>query len=318
MNSIIFPIDRPVIVVVGPTAIGKTALSLKISGRYDCEIVSLDSMQVYRYMDIGTAKASPEEQKRVVHHLIDVVNPDEHYDADQFVTDALEAIHDIHCRGKIPLVTGGTGLYLRALTEGFFDVKIDNPELRQKLYEKLEKEGRSKLHEELSLCDSKMADKIHTNDTHRLIRGLEIYHSTGKSWSQHIDEQLAGSKEERFTKILQIGLTCDREVLYERINKRTQMMLRAGLRDEVEKLLKMGYGRELKPMQAIGYRHMIGHLLDYWTVEETERLLARDTRRYAKRQYTWFRKSDIEWFDVDSEELILKRIDAFQDDHSLV
>lgn len=311
MNSDIFPLKKPVIALVGPTAIGKTELSLEIAEKFNCEIISLDSMQVYRYMDIGTAKASTEERRRVVHHLLDIVDPDEHYDASKYVTDALDAIQAVHSQEKMPLITGGTGLYLRALISGLFEIEAGDEQLREKLHQKLSRIGSSKLHEELDLIDSNIAQKIHKNDTHRLIRALEIYYSTGINWSTHIDEQLQSKQQPRFERLCTIGLTTDREKLYKRINERTTGMLRAGLLEEVQKLLSMGYHRELKSMQSIGYRHMIEHLLDSVSYAETERLLARDTRRYAKRQYTWFRKSKVEWLDVDNKNKVYQAIDVF-------
>jgi tRNA dimethylallyltransferase len=302
---------KPIIVVVGPTAIGKTNLSLAIAEKYNCEIVSLDSMQVYRYMDIGTAKVSIEEQQRVPHHLIDVVNPDEHYDANCFVNDTLNALRDIYSRDRVPLITGGTGLYLKALLEGLFDGVTNNPELREKLRQRLDQEGSSKLHKELEIIDPESAVKIHLNDSHRLLRALEIYYNTGKTWTEHINRQAKNKNKSQFENILKIGLTCERDALYKRINRRTSLMLEAGLREEVLELLKQGYGRDLKPMQAIGYRHMIEHLLDMSPISETESLLARDTRRYAKRQYTWFKKMNVDWVDVSETEKIYGKIDAF-------
>ncbi|MBM9602839.1 tRNA (adenosine(37)-N6)-dimethylallyltransferase MiaA [Desulfopila inferna] len=310
MTSSKFPIKAPVIVLVGPTAIGKTALSLEIADRFGCEIVSLDSMQIYRHMDIGTAKVSPQEREHTTHHLIDVVNPDEHYDASDYVRDALEAIVGIHQRKKIPVVTGGTGLYLRALIEGLFKSGASFPELREELHRRLETEGSSKLHEELLSKDRITAQKIHKNDTHRLIRALEIYHGTGKSWSDHIAGHAREKGKIRFEHIIRLGLTCERELLYRRINERTSLMLRQGLREEVLKLLAH-YHRDLKSMQSIGYRHMAEHLLDGTPIEKTEELLARDTRRYAKRQYTWFKKMNIEWFETASHRKIITRIQNF-------
>jgi tRNA dimethylallyltransferase len=304
-------LKKPVIVIVGPTAIGKTKLSLAIAEKYNCEIISLDSMQVYRYMDIGTAKVSVEEQQMVRHHLIDIVDPDEHYDANCFVEDTLKALSGIYSRGRIPLITGGTGLYLKALLEGLFEGDANNPELREKLRVRLHHEGSSKLHDELTLIDCNSAIKIHVNDTHRLLRALEIYYATGKTWTEHLEKQAEKKKKPYFENLLKIGLTCDRNTLYERINRRTSVMLQSGLREEVLGLLEKGYGRDLKPMQAIGYRHMIEHLLDLNPIAETESLLARDTRRYAKRQYTWFKKMDIDWVDVSQEESIYAKIDAF-------
>ncbi|MBW6521595.1 MAG: tRNA (adenosine(37)-N6)-dimethylallyltransferase MiaA [Desulfoarculaceae bacterium] len=302
------PIEHPVLVLVGPTAIGKTELSLQLAEHFGCEIVSVDSMQVYRFMDIGTAKVSIEERVRIPHHLIDVVDPDEEYDAASFVRDALQAINQIHARGRVPLLTGGTGLYLRALIDGLSSGIGQFPEIREQLQQRLALSGSKVMHEELMRCDRYSGERIHKNDTHRLLRALEIYQATGKPWSEHIRRHQR-QKTSRFSNILQIGLTCDRDLLYRRIDLRTNRMLGSGLEEEVRGLIARGYSPQLKSMQAIGYRHMNNYLQDIWDMEETERLLARDTRRYAKRQYTWFGAiPGLEWFDVLDQEGIAKRV----------
>lgn len=303
-------IERPCLVLVGPTAIGKTDFSLALARQYDCEIVSVDSMQVYRHMDIGTAKASLRERSEIPHHLIDIVDPDEDYDAVRFGIDALKAIRDIHSRDKIPLLTGGTGLYLRALFEGLFPgVPVDD-DIREILKGRLHKEGSSKLHDELSLCDSISADRIHLNDSQRILRALEVFYASGVPLSEHIVTHKNKAQGVRFKNILQIGLTTDREILYQRINRRCEVMLESGLEDEVRKLLSMGYSRKLKAFGSIGYRHIINYIDGHWTEEETVRLLARDTRRYAKRQYTWFSKLDeLRWFDVDNKQKNIQAVD---------
>ena len=305
------PIDNPVLVLVGPTAIGKTELSLRLAEQFGCEIVSIDSMQVYRFMDIGTAKVSKEERARIPHHLIDVVDPDQEYDAACFVRDAATAIKKIHEKGRVALLTGGTGLYLRALLDGLSSGIGHFPEIREQLQQRLTRDGAEKLHEELLQCDRISAKRIHVNDSHRLLRALEIYQATGKSWSEHILTHQR-QKEPRFSNILHIGLTCDRDLLYQRIDRRTSLMLNSGLEQEVKGLIARGYSPELKSMQAIGYRHMNNYLNNVWDMPETKRLLARDTRRYAKRQYTWFAVSpDLEWFDVQDHPAIIKRIDSW-------
>ncbi len=306
-------ISQPLLVLVGPTAIGKTALSLMLAKRYDCEIVSLDSMQVYRHMDIGTAKASKEERGAIAHHLIDIVDPNENYDAARFTVDALKAIRDIHDRGKTPLLTGGTGLYLRALFHGIFPGVPVNEEVRPALQRRLAVEGYSKLHDELIVIDRISAERIEINDTQRLLRALEIFYISGIPWSKHLEEQRRQSPEVIFTHLLQIGLTYDRQQLYARINRRCRHMIDTGLEDEVRKLLAMGYDRSMKSLGSIGYRHMINYLEGEWTLSETIDLLARDTRRYAKRQYTWFSKiHDLQWFPVNEPERIIKCVDDWK------
>ncbi len=312
-------IEQPCLVLVGPTAIGKTDLSLIISRRYDCEIVSVDSMQVYRHMNIGTAKASLAERREVRHHLIDIVDPDENYDAARFAVDGLQAIRAIHSRGKIPLLTGGTGLYLRALLEGIFPgVPVDD-DTRQMLQERLHKEGSSKLHEELSLYDRISSERIHENDSQRLLRALEIFYVSGIPWSKHIEDHQQQTSGVLFKNALQIGLTTDRAHLYQRINKRCDMMLELGLEEEVRRLLDLGYDPNLKAFGSIGYRHMINYIEGRWTRDEAIRLLARDTRRYAKRQYTWFSNlTALQWFDVAEEQKILQIVDDWFTTKSLI
>jgi len=305
-------ISEPLLALVGPTAIGKTALSLTLADRYDCEIISVDSMQVYRHMDIGTAKATAEERVGITHHLIDIVEPNENYDAARFTADSLKAIRGIHSRGRLPLLAGGTGLYLRALLHGIFPGVPADEQVRQELSRRLIVEGCSKLHEELVSIDRISAERIQINDSHRLLRALEIFYVSGIPWSKHLEEQRKQSPEVVFTNFLLIGLTCDRGQLYSRINQRCQNMIDAGLEDEVRKLLAMGYNKSMKSLGSIGYRHMIGYLDGEWSFEEMLRLLARDTRRYAKRQHTWFAKmADLQWFQVNEPARIIRFVDEW-------
>jgi tRNA dimethylallyltransferase len=305
------PIDCPIIVLVGPTAVGKTALSLRLVQRFDCEIISMDSMQVYRHMDIGTAKPSQEEQSLVPHHLINIVNPDEQYDAARFVQDALAAIADIASRNRTVLLTGGTGLYLKALFEGLFDALPTDPGIRAELRERLAQEGRKVLHAELCQVDPATGARVHANDTQRLLRGLEIYQSSGRTWTELIAEQQAQKNEQkkRFTRVFQVALDCERERLYERIEQRSHIMLEQGLIEEVDRLRSMGYAPELPSMQAIGYKHVNKLLSGEWNRAEMLEYLVRDTRRYAKRQMTWFRKhQELHWFARDDEERITDQV----------
>ena len=305
-------ISKPILVLVGPTAIGKTALSLKLADRNNCEIVSIDSMQVYRHMNIGTAKVTDAEKCGIAHHLIDIVDPDENYDVATFTIDALRSIRDIHGRGKIPLLTGGSGLYLQALLRGIFPGVPAEKGVRSELQRRLATEGCSKLHRELYLIDRISAEKINENDSHRVLRALEIFIISGIPWSKHIEKQQQKKPEILFTNLLQLGLTCQRVKLYDQINQRCQKMLDSGLDREVQSLLAMGYSRSLKPLGAIGYRHMINYLEGACSWEEMARLLARDTRRYAKRQYTWFSKMiDLKWFEVNEASHIFEYIDTW-------
>ncbi len=305
-------ITGPVLVLVGPTAIGKTALALEIADRFGCEIISVDSMQVYRYMDIGTAKPDAAELRRVRHHLIDIVLPDDPYNAARFVTDALAAMADIFSRGRIPLLTGGTGLYLSALTRGLFDAVPVRAGMRDRLRQRLEQEGREALFAELVRVDPATAKRIHVNDTQRLLRALEIYHTTGRPWSTLLEQQQQAQQGVHFSSILQICLTCGRERLYRRIGERAGQMLERGLVEEVEGLLTMGFSAELPSMQAIGYRHVNRYLAGEWNLEQTRDILIRDTRRYAKRQLTWFRKNpELRWCRQQDGQGIFDHIDRF-------
>ena len=285
-------IDIPVIVLVGPTAIGKTALSFQLADRFGCEIISMDSMQVYRYMDIGTAKPSVEEQQACPHHLLDIVDPDEQYNAARFVKDCLAAIKQIAARGRMPLITGGTGLYLSSLLNGLFDTVQVSGEVRGELRRKFCAPDAPDPYDELRRVDPESAARIHKNDRQRVMRGLEIFFSTGTPWSEHLKQQQLRGPLVRFSRLFAVYLTCPRDILYRRIGRRTDVMLAQGLVEEVEKLRNMGYAPGLASMQSIGYRHVNQFLDGKWDREEMKRLLIRDTRRYAKRQMTWFGRMD--------------------------
>ncbi len=309
MNS--SPAENPVVVLVGPTAIGKTAISLAVARRWPCEVVSVDSMQIYRFMDIGTAKASNAEQREVAHHFIDIVNPDEEYDAARFALEARRVIGEIAARGKVALLVGGSGLYLQTLLHGVFPGPETDPTSRAELRARLAREGSEKLHQELIAVDRISAERIHHNDTQRLLRALEVYVATGVPWSEHLHHhRQQAANMPPLGRLLQIGLTSNRDTLYQRINQRCREMLSGGLEEEVSSLLERGYSAELKPMKAIGYRHMIQYINGIWTREKTAELLARDTRRYAKRQFTWFaRMAELRWFQRDQEERLVKEVD---------
>lgn len=312
---------QKLLVLCGPTAVGKTELSLEIAEKFSCEIIGVDSMQIYRFMDIGTAKPTLAERERIPHYLIDIIEPDDNYTLGRFVKDAGAAIQTIYKHGHIPLLTGGTGLYFRGLLDGVFDENAFMPEndttgerkevksLKQYIRKRLHAEGNEVLHNELAEVDPESAERIHPNDTQRLIRGLEIYYSTGIPWSKHLAKQ---RKRNPQYQALKIGLTRPRKELYDRIDQRVRLMAEQGLLAEVKKLLAMGYDRNLKAMQSIGYRHMLNFLDGRWTWEQTLDLLARDTRHYAKRQYTWFNSdAEILWRDVRDKATILNDIENF-------
>jgi tRNA dimethylallyltransferase len=289
-------LQKPIVVLVGPTAVGKTELSLAIAERYNGEIVSVDSMQVYSYMDIGTAKPSLEERRGVVHHLLDVVTPDQPYDAACFARDAGNSIEDILRRNRLPILVGGTGLYLKALLQGLFPAPTVDAAVRRQLQQRLVDEGLSSLYLELHRIDTIAAQRIGANDRQRILRALEIYLSSGVTWTEHLQRQADHLSSTRYTKTLQVGLSCDRRQLYSRIDERCRVMVAKGLEEEVISLLSRGYHRNLKPMGAIGYRHMLDYLEGHDDKAVMLEKMSRDTRRYAKRQFTWFSRNDaIQW-----------------------
>jgi len=272
-----------IILLSGPTASGKSALALSLTATYPLEIVNADSMQVYRYLDIGTAKPTAQERRQVPHHLIDVVDPDEPYNAARFAAEAAGVIRKILSRGKIPLLVGGTGLYLRALLRGLDPVSAD-PQVRAALDRRWTQEGGAVLHAELARVDPETAGRIHPADRIRVVRALEIARLGGVPPSAARSAWTAGRREYRS---LFLALWPERESLYRRIDERTERMFRKGLLNEVREVLDRGYGRELKPMKGLGYRQAVAHLLDGLPVAEALESTKRDTRRYAKRQVTW-------------------------------
>jgi len=282
-----------IIVICGPTALGKTSIAIDLAGTFSSEIINADSMQIYRYMDIGTAKPTPDEQSCAAHHMIDLVDPDEHFDARQFAEMAREKIMKLYARGVTPLVVGGTGLYIKALVHGLFKAGQPDTHMRNRLKEQARIYGSDFLHKRLSRHDPDTAERIHPNDTYRIIRALEVYELTGKTIAAFQREH--GFKDNRF-RVLKIGLHINREVLYDRINHRADAMIDSGFLDEVQGLLDMGYQDDLKSMQSIGYRHLIDFIKGRCSWNETMRTLKRDTRRYAKRQLTWFKADpEIVW-----------------------
>jgi len=302
--------DSPKLIIVsGPTCSGKSALAVVLASIVGGEIINADSMQVYRGMDIGTAKLSISERKGIPHHLIDIINPDQEFNAALFLVHTLPIIKDLHSK-KIPIiVVGGTGLYVRALLGGLFNCPPSDLELRKNLWEECEKQGPSFLYEKLSRLDRNAADRIHPMDKVRIIRALEIIHLTGYQFSELTRKH--GFSNKQFSP-LNLCLHVDRHILYSRINRRTISMIDSGFINEVEVLLQMGYDPNLKSMQAIGYRHIVGYLKDKWNFNETIRLIQRDTRRYAKRQLTWLRADpDIIWVNPDDTTEIINKVMTF-------
>ena len=301
---------RPrLIVICGPTAVGKTGVGIAVAGALKGEVISADSMQVYRGMDIGTAKPTAAERAAVPHHLIDVVAPDEPFDAAHFTRLARPLVRALHAAGTVPVVVGGTGLYLKALLSGLFDAAPVDPEVRRRLAAEAQAAGVPALHARLGEVDPATAARLHPNDRVRILRALEVHASTGRPLS-------ALQREHRFRDApfaaLKIGLTLERGALYERIDRRVDVMVADGLEAEVRGLMARGYDPGLKSMQSIGYSHMAA--LVAGTVDRAEclRTLKRDTRRFAKRQMTWFRADPgIAWLDPGRVDEVLRRAAAF-------
>lgn len=305
-------VKGPVIALCGPTASGKTGLALELARHFEVEIVSVDSRQVYRQMDIGTAKPTREERRQVTHHLIDVVDPDEDFTASDFVDRARQAIADIHRRGRLPLLVGGTGLYLRALLSGLIDAPPADQALRAQLHQREEVEGHGTLYRELQRVDPAQAEIIHPHNLVRIVRALEVFQCGGRQLS-------ALQQNHRFAdqpyQVLTIGVNCERDILATRIATRTAEMLRTGLVAEVEGLLAAGYSRQLKALRTIGYREVIACLTGELPVTALEETISRETRRYAKRQMTWYRREkSIIWVDSFQEfDTILKLIENYNE-----
>ena len=292
------PASGSVVVITGPTAVGKTDISINVAKQLNGEIVSCDSMQVYKYMDIGTAKAGKKERESVPHHLIDVVTPDEEFNVAKFQRLARNAISDIESRGKIPILVGGTGLYIKAIIDGFlFPWEGKTPKLREALKKEAENKGVDVLYGRLKKEDSKAARKIHPNDTRRIIRALEVYITTGRPISELWQE--GRKRKTPFDKLLMIGLIRKRQVLYERINTRCDQMIDSGLIEETKSLLDKGYGNTLTAGQALGYKEIVHYLEGKSSLKEAIDLIKLGTRRYAKRQLIWFRADPrILWIDI--------------------
>jgi tRNA dimethylallyltransferase len=289
---------KPVIVIVGPTASGKTKVSIELAKSFDGEIVSADSMQVYKYMDIGTAKPDLDEMSGIKHYLIDELYPDEEYNVARFQELAKIFIDEIIEKNKLPIIAGGTGLYVNSLIYNLsFSETISDWELRERLNKEAEEKGNKYLHDKLKEVDPEAAEKIHENNVKRVIRALEVYEYTKRPISYHQEISKAEPPKHKF---IIIGLRMDRELLYERINRRVDIMIEKGLVEEVKKLVDLGYDKNTIAMQGIGYKEILAFLRGETTLEEAIYIIKRDTRHYAKRQITWFKKiENIHWVDVD-------------------
>lgn len=290
---------KPLIILTGPTAVGKTKASIGLAKAVDGEIISADSMQVYRHMDIGSAKIKPEEMEGIPHHLIDVLEPDDEFHVVKFQQLAKKAMREIWERGHIPIVTGGTGFYIQAL---LYDIDFDENEKEDACRKELEayarEHGAEALHEKLALVDPASAEMIHPNNIKRVIRALEFYEQTGKRISEHNKTQRQRESPYAFAYFV---LTDDRAHLYERINRRVDQMIEEGLVNEVQALKDKGYTKQLVSMQGLGYKEILDYLDGNCTLEEAIYTIKRDTRHFAKRQLTWFkRERDVIWINKQS------------------
>ncbi len=299
--------NRPALLVIcGPTAVGKTGLAIKLADAFNGEIISADSRQVYRLMDIGTAKPTIEEQSQAKHHLIDVAWPDQEFHAAHFLTHAELALADILKRNKRPFLVGGTGLYIKALTEGLLTAPSADQEIRQRLNLRAESEGRDVLHAELAKVDPVSASRLHPNDLIRIVRALEVYEQSGKTLSAMQDEHAFSRRSYRTIKLC---LNLDRDLLYQRINQRAEVMFEQGLLAEAESLLSAGYDPTLKTLRTIGYKQAFALLRGEMTHDEALDSLKQSTRRYAKQQLTWLRKDkSMIWLESSADFVTIREL----------
>ena len=299
---------RPLVILTGPTAVGKTALSIALAKAIGGEIISADSMQVYRHMDIGSAKITPEEMEGIPHYLIDVLEPDQKFNVVVFQELAKQAAAEIYSRGHIPIVAGGTGFYIQALVYDIdFTENDEDTAFRRTLEEQAKREGAEALYERLRAVDPESCESIHAHNIKRVIRAIEFYEKTGKKISEHNREQRQNDSPYNFAYFV---LNDDRERIYERINVRVDLMMAQGLVEEVRALRESGCRKEMVSMQGLGYKELLSYLEGETSMEEAVYLIKRDTRHFAKRQLTWFRREkEVIWvdktvFDHDSQKIL--------------
>ena len=313
-------IRPPVVVVTGPTGSGKSSLAIELAERFNGEIINADSMQVFRYMDIGTAKPSAADRSRVPHHLFDVVDPRESYSAGRYAKDARAAAAGIHARGRVVFLTGGTGLYIRAFLDGLIDTENVDPALRKRLEEEqaraAEEGDPDRLHRRLTEFDAEAAATIHPNDVRRTVRALEILEQSGQRASSV--REAHGFRERPF-RVLHLCIDPGREVLNERIEQRAEAMIEQGLLREVRNLRDRGYSAGLRPMQAIGYRHIQPVVDGADTLANALESMKVDTRRFARRQRTWIRPlPGVHWHDPAASDAIFERVRQFLEENDVM
>lgn len=311
---------KRLLIIAGPTAVGKTDTAIILANKLNGEIISADSMQIYRHMDIGTAKPTLEERKGIPHHLIDVVNPDENFSVAEFQKMAKCIIDDLALKGKLPIIAGGTGLYINSLIYDMdFTQSVSNWQLREQLQKEANEMGNEFVYNKLKDIDINAANRIHPNNLKKVIRAIEVYYETGDKIGDFSKDINLNDEYEFFL----VGLIRDREELYNRINMRVDIMIEQGLIEEVKKLLNLGYSKELVSFKGLGYKEIIRYLEEEYDLDEAINILKRDTRRYAKRQLTWFRRySDINWYNISnyssSEKLAEDIIKDFEGHFSLL
>lgn len=297
------------IVIVGPTSSGKTSLSFEIASRYNGEIINSDSMQVYRWMDIGTSKPKREMMEKVIHHLFSVFDPSFNMNAGFYANVAKNCIKDIVDRGKIPVITGGTGLYIRALIDGLSQIPLVSMETKEKVKRLLKEKKLEFLYERLKNVDPESARKLKPRDTQRIMRALEVYYECGKPICYFYEKE---KRREKLYNPLIIGIIAPREELYKRIEERVEKMIEEGLLEEVKNLYKLGFSAELKSMRGLGYREVGKYLRGEWGYEEMIEELKKEHRRYAKRQITWFKNDHrINWFHPQEKDKIFNVVEDF-------
>lgn len=310
---------RPLIVLTGPTAVGKTKLSIALAKAVNGEIISADSMQVYKYMDIGSAKITPQEMQGVKHYLVDELDPGDTFHVVRFKELAVQAMQEIYDKGKLPILVGGTGFYIQAVLYNIdFTENEEDSVFRRELEEYAQKEGAKALHMRLEAVDAQAAAQIHPNNIKRVIRAIEFYKKTGEKISQHNEQErqkLSSYNSAYFV------LNDDRQVLYERIDRRVDQMMEQGLEDEVRRLMAMGYTKDMVSMQGLGYKELMEAFDGAYSVEEAVRIIKRDTRHFAKRQLTWFkRERDVYWidkqqFDRDEDKILEHLLGILREKH---
>ena len=285
-----------ILIIAGPTASGKKKLACEAALRFDGEIVSADSRKVYRFLDIGTAKPSIEEREHIPHHLINIVDPDKPFSAGEWVKRASFAVRDILARGKLPVLSGGTGFYISAFCDGLSEVTVPEPEERSRLEDELLREGSASMYRKLASVDPERATQLHEHDTYRVLRSLEIYYSTGQTFSGLREKKKVTGGDYSYCTL---GITMPRKKLYRQIDERVDVMISQGLLNELKDVLEMGYSRELPSLDTVGYKEWFPYLDGRESFDKCLENVKRDTQHYAKRQMTWFRaRSDITWFDA--------------------